>query len=129
MVLEPPSDTTLDAKRAHEEQTLRATLPELKLVASTSTSIQPTRKKKGPKGPNPLSVKKKKPKERSQPGKALASGGKISAGLKRKSDQAVDHDAEVRMHGDGSPIERKQKRRKKSDSDSHCFVDAINEIQ
>jgi U3 small nucleolar RNA-associated protein 23 len=88
----------------------------LKLVASTSTSIQPTRKKKGPKGPNPLSVKKKKPKERPQPGKASASGGEISVGSKRKSDQVVDHDVEVRMHEDGSPIERKLKRRKKSDS-------------
>jgi len=126
MVLEPPSDTTLDAKRANEERTLHATLPEVKSVASTSTSIQPTRKKKGPKGPNPLSVKKKKPKERPQPVKASASGEKVSAGLKRKLDEVVDHDVEVRIR---NPIEKKEKRRKKSDSDSHRLVDAINDVQ
>ena len=90
-------------------------------MASTSTSIQPTRKKKGPKGPNPLSVKKKKPKERPQPGETSASGGKISAGSKRKLEQ-VDHDVEVRIHDD-SPIEQRRKRRKETDSDS------INNVQ
>ena len=105
-------------------------MPELKSVASTSAFIQPTRKKKGPKGPNPLSVKKKKPKERPQSGEASTSGEKISAGSKRKLEQVVDHDVEVRIYDDNdSPIEKKPKRRKKSDSDSHCVVDAINSVQ
>ena len=100
-------------------------MPELKSVAGSSTSIQPTRKKKkGPKGPNPLSVKKKKPKDRPQPGKAPASE-KISAGSKRKFEQVVVN--AVRIHDDDT-IE-KHKRRKKSDSDSHCVVDAINNFQ
>jgi len=118
MVLEPPSDTTLNAKQTNEERTLHATLPELKSVVSTSTSIQPTRKKKkGPKGPNPLSVKKKKPKERPQPSEASASRQKISAGSKRKLEQVVVE------HEDDSPIEKRKRR--KSNSDSH--VDAVFE--
>ena len=105
-------------------------MPELKSVASTSTSVQPTRKKKGPKGPNPLSVKKKKPKEHPQPGKVSTSREKISAGSKRKLEQVDDHDVEVRID-DNAVIEKKQKRRKKSDSDSHCVVDEIkiNNVQ
>ena len=74
-------------------------------------------------------MKKKKPKERPQPGEASTSE-KISAGSKRKLEQVVDHDVEVRIHDDNdSPIEKKLKRRKKSDSDSHCVVDAINSVQ
>jgi U3 small nucleolar RNA-associated protein 23 len=45
--------------------------------------------KKGPKGPNPLSMKKKKPKERPPPGVASTSGENISAGSKRKLEQVV----------------------------------------
>ena len=100
----------------------------MKSVAGSSTSIQPTRKKKkGPKGPNPLSVKKKKPKDLPQPGKAPASE-KISAGSKRKFEQVVVHDVRIHDDDNDSPIE-KHKRRKKSDSDSRCVVDAINNVQ
>jgi len=55
MVLEPISDVTLRAKENKEELKLHATAPEL-----ASTPVEPARKRKGPKGPNPLSVKKKK---------------------------------------------------------------------
>jgi len=123
MVLEPPSDTTLEAKRANEERTLHATLPELK-SASTSTSTQPPRKKKGPKGPNPLSVKKKKPKEHPQPSRrgeakefTSAPGEKVLAGSKRKLEQVVDHDVQqVRING--GPPDMRRKRRKTNDSDA-----------
>jgi hypothetical protein len=75
-------------------------------------------------------MKKKKPKERPQPGEASTSREKISAGSKRKLEQVVDHDVEVRIHDDNaSQIEKKPKRRKKSDPDSHCAVDAINSVQ
>jgi len=102
MVLEPPSDATLSAKHANEERTLHATLPELKSV-SPSTSSQPPRKKKGPKGPNPLSVKKKKLKEHPQPSHR-ASGDKLSAGSKRKLEQVVDDDRD-------NPTKKPRKRR------------------
>jgi len=112
MVLEPPSDTTLNAKLANEERTLHATLPELKSLPSTSTSTQPFRKKKRPKGPNPLSMKKKKPKERPQPASHPSKASEISTGSKRNSEQV-----EIQI-GDGI-TEQKRKRPRKSDSDSH----------
>ena len=126
MVLEPPSDATLNAKHVvsvkyhrfpsiltvlskNEERILHATLPELKSV-SPSTSTQPPRKKKGPKGPNPLSVKKKKPKAHPQP-THRSSGDKFSAGSKRKLEQVVGGD------GDGNDPTKKPKR-EKIDSDT-----------
>ncbi|KAF8078441.1 Fcf1-domain-containing protein [Lyophyllum atratum] len=62
MVLEPPSDLTIETKKAMEEKALQPTTSDMALVGP-STSTEPIRKKKGPKGPNPLSVKKKKPVE------------------------------------------------------------------
>ncbi|KJA26170.1 hypothetical protein HYPSUDRAFT_122833, partial [Hypholoma sublateritium FD-334 SS-4] len=59
MVLEPPSDVTLRAKAAAEDQKLHATAPDLALVGPSTAEDKP-RKRKGPKGPNPLSMKKKK---------------------------------------------------------------------
>jgi len=61
MVLEPPSDATLKIKESTEEQALHPTAPDMAFVP-TKLPAEPLRKKKGPKGPNPLSVKKKKPK-------------------------------------------------------------------
>jgi U3 small nucleolar RNA-associated protein 23 len=80
MVLEPPSDTTLKAKedvsihllsfKYHlytfqaDEKALRPTHSELSTLPSKAP-IELPKKRKGPKGPNPLSVKKKKPAENS----------------------------------------------------------------
>jgi len=57
MILEPPSDKTLEAKTQAERQALGATVSELANLPAESSN--PPRRKKGPKGPNPLSVKKK----------------------------------------------------------------------
>ncbi|KAG1866235.1 Fcf1-domain-containing protein [Suillus tomentosus] len=57
MVLEPPSEATLKAKELTEEQSLRPSAPELATVPRDKPM---PKKRKGPKGPNPLSVKKKK---------------------------------------------------------------------
>jgi U3 small nucleolar RNA-associated protein 23 len=58
MVLEPPSDVTIKAKEATEEQDLHVKPSDLALVGTPNA--EPVKKKrKGPKGPNPLSVKKK----------------------------------------------------------------------
>ncbi|KAF8309573.1 Fcf1-domain-containing protein, partial [Clavulina sp. PMI_390] len=66
MVLEPPSDTTLRAKALQEADAQAAKPTELAAIASTTpvaeSSEPPRKKRKGPKEPNPLSVKKKKPK-------------------------------------------------------------------
>ncbi|KAG5644727.1 hypothetical protein DXG03_007856 [Asterophora parasitica] len=61
MVLEPPSDLTLETKKAMEEKTLLPTASDMTLVGSSTSTELPKKKKRGPKGPNPLSVKKKKP--------------------------------------------------------------------
>ncbi|KAJ7919141.1 PIN domain-like protein [Mycena leptocephala] len=60
MVLEPPSDATIQSKEYKEEQALHPTGSEQQTLTPASTSTEPRKKKKGPKGPNPLSVKKKK---------------------------------------------------------------------
>ena len=99
-------------------------MPELKSVTSTLTSTQPARKKKGPKGPNPLSVKKKKPKERLQPnhkGEALVSGDKLAAGSKRKLDQ-VEFSVREEIHSGCITIKEGRKRRKKDDLDATTGV-------
>ncbi|KAF7306665.1 PIN domain-like protein [Mycena indigotica] len=57
MILEPPSDVTLAAKEKREEHALHATKSE---KTALPTPTEPIKKKKGAKGPNPLSVKKKK---------------------------------------------------------------------
>ncbi|KAF9240950.1 Fcf1-domain-containing protein [Melanogaster broomeanus] len=58
MVLEPPSDITLKTKQQNEEQALEPSVAERATLPSQSPS-DPPRRKKGPKGPNSLSVKKK----------------------------------------------------------------------
>ncbi|KAH6917215.1 PIN domain-like protein [Coprinopsis sp. MPI-PUGE-AT-0042] len=78
MILEPPSDATLRAKHLLEEKNLGATSSsDIKLVKETQPEEAPKKKKKGPKGPNPLSVKKKKV-ELVQPSKGSPS--KLSSG-------------------------------------------------
>ncbi|KIJ21592.1 hypothetical protein PAXINDRAFT_95138 [Paxillus involutus ATCC 200175] len=58
MVLEPPSDITLKTKQQNEEQALGPSIAE-RATLSAQNPRDPSRRKKGPKGPNPLSVKKK----------------------------------------------------------------------
>jgi len=62
MILEPPSKATIDAKESVEEKALHPSAPEIATLPSTAPPEPPKKKRKGPKGPNPLSVKKKKPK-------------------------------------------------------------------
>ncbi|TFK57347.1 Fcf1-domain-containing protein [Heliocybe sulcata] len=63
VILEPPSNATLDKKETEEEQALHVPDAEKAQLPSTDAPNEPPRKKrKGPKGPNPLSVKKKKTK-------------------------------------------------------------------
>ncbi|KAK7064472.1 rRNA-processing protein utp23 [Favolaschia claudopus] len=100
LVLEPASDATKRSKEYREQQALQPTDSEkLGLVASTSS--EPTRKqKKGPKAPNPLSVKKKK--VESTPAANASSKGKerpnsavrnAVVGEKRKRDDADEQEA------------------------------------
>lgn len=71
------------------------------------------RKKKGPKGPNPLSVKKKAPKDRIQEAKkttvAAATEVKVEAGNKRKRQETNGGDLSTETE-----LRPKRKRRHKS---------------
>ncbi|KAF8213376.1 Fcf1-domain-containing protein [Mycena galopus ATCC 62051] len=120
MVLEPPSDATIQSKS--EEQALHATGSEKQsLVPSTSTE-PPRKKKKGPKGPNPLSVKKKKV-EIQPPAKDKGKGKEkprdAAVGEKRKRDVTDDNETTTR---DQQPAEsqdepRRKKKRKRKTAD------------
>ncbi|KAH7924860.1 Fcf1-domain-containing protein [Leucogyrophana mollusca] len=130
MILEPPSDVTLKAKESAEESALHPGAPDSALILSNSA--EPTkRKKKGPKGPNPLSMKKKKvaPPEPStttgqaKTAKVTRTADESPTGSKRKRDSASDdgHDwqADPRPDEAGEDVVRtgkKRKRRRKTTS-------------
>lgn len=104
MVLEPPSHLTIETKEAMEEKALHPTATDMTLVGPSTATEPPRNKKKGPKEPNPLSVKKKKkPIETSTP-KEKAKGNLVDtnrglerslpkAGEKRKRDNDNDEDS------------------------------------
>ncbi|KAG0709045.1 Fcf1-domain-containing protein [Suillus ampliporus] len=120
MVLEPPSEATLKAKELTEEQLLHPSAPEL----ATVPQVKPVQKKrKGPKGPNPLSVKKKKKQPEtsgraSQKSKAETSDTPLSTaglpGQKRKRDSQDDrHEGQSAGMTDGAQDTATTRTRKK----------------
>jgi len=103
MVLEPPSDATLEAKRDTEEKALLPSAPERGQVVGPGAEEPPKKKRKGPKGPNPLSVKKKKVK---------TDDGAQATGSKRKREG--DHSSRLQGDGDnGVTFEDKSKRKRR----------------
>ncbi|KAJ3990540.1 Fcf1-domain-containing protein [Lentinula detonsa] len=105
MILEPPSDTTIRAKALMEQKVLNSTAStETALLASLSTSTEPVpRKKRGPKGPNPLSVKKKKtpnllpqPQLTKSPSKASLDGKDVGSGKQEKGEDKKSDDTHKR---------------------------------
>jgi U3 small nucleolar RNA-associated protein 23 len=58
-------NTTLGKRRRDEEEGMDDMAPQRPAAVSTTDAVSTTKRKKGPKGPNPLSVKK--PKARLQP--------------------------------------------------------------
>jgi len=62
MILEPASDATLHAKQNAERDALAPSTSERVVLKAAIPPTEPTLRKKRPKGPNPLSVKKKAPK-------------------------------------------------------------------
>ncbi|TFY68347.1 hypothetical protein EVJ58_g1058 [Rhodofomes roseus] len=134
MILEPPSKATLEAKESvrrpvysllltaclimsakAEEQVLHPSAPEIATLPSTSTPAEaPKRKMKGPKGPNPLSVKKKKPKaDPSAPNKAANESEQGHAGAKRTRGEDADGNVDGGEEPSSQGAGRKRKRRKK----------------
>ncbi|KAJ6509241.1 Fcf1-domain-containing protein [Mycena vitilis] len=124
MVLEPPSDATIRSKEYAEEQALHPTGSEQVLVRGSSSTEPPRKKKKGPKGPNPLSVKKKKVDVLDKPpakgrGKQTPTPAarQAAVGEKRKRDNADDAEG-VSVGQPAGPQQdapkRKKKRRRKA---------------
>ncbi|KAF9036406.1 hypothetical protein BDZ89DRAFT_1061717, partial [Hymenopellis radicata] len=94
MVLEPPSDKTLQTKSMAEEEALKPLTEADQALVGPKPEEPPKKKKKGPKGPNPLSVKKKKP-----PAPPPSAMPQVKTGEKRKRDD--DHDDDPGQEGSG----------------------------
>ncbi|KAG9314519.1 Fcf1-domain-containing protein, partial [Chiua virens] len=109
MILEPPSEATLKAKQANEEKAFEPSSAELATIRP-DTPDQLPRKRKGPKGPNPLSTKKKVAPRARRPISA-SDNADSSAGQKRKGGE--DEDAT------GTTV-RKRKRRRHATSQVPC---------
>ncbi|KAG6336736.1 hypothetical protein ID866_2341 [Astraeus odoratus] len=104
MILEPPSDKTHEVKTQAEKQALGAPA----LAKPPVESSNPHRRKKGPKGPNPLSVKKKTVRSTD----ARVSRNDVATGLPSRDASSA---GEKRKRGDDEqPVStRKRKRRRK----------------
>ncbi|KAJ7139831.1 Fcf1-domain-containing protein [Mycena epipterygia] len=125
MVLEPPSDATIQSKEHTEEQALHPTGSEQQTLKRPSTSTEPPRKKKkGPKGPNPLSVKKKKVESVAKPAVKDKGKGKEKetpvrdavVGEKRKRDETDDKEGvrlEQQQPSDSQQDEQRRKKKRK----------------
>ena len=117
-----------------EDQKLHATAPDLALVGPSTAAEQP-RKRKGPKGPNPLSMKKKKTIDgpataKPKPPKSSTNTDAISsAGVKRKAEVLSDDEGE----GEDNIIlpqsssSKKRKRRRKA-ANSQNTVQAPSQV-
>jgi len=122
MVLEPPSDSTLRTKALAEEQALHATAPEIALVGTSPSEQLVHKKRKGPKGPNPLSVKKKTstnaPNTKGK-NKPASSVDNARAGVKRQRAESdeIEQTGEVgegleQVNGTSQAAKRRKRRRK-----------------
>ncbi|KAI0762909.1 PIN domain-like protein [Fomes fomentarius] len=115
MILEPPSDTTLRAKALEEEKALHPTAPEAAKLPLAAPEEPPRKKKRGPKGPNPLSVKKKK----SKPGDTTLKKSRDQdavTGQKRKRDVDEDREGPSATQLPESGHKRKRKRKQSATS-------------
>ncbi|VDB99820.1 unnamed protein product [Peniophora sp. CBMAI 1063] len=133
MILEPPSEATLRAKALAEANALGPSTSEaaqLKAVAPQASETPKPKKKKGPKGPNPLSVKKKKASEPTQAKRSalMPKRDAASTGEKRKSIDVGDTGSQVVSGEDTKESEvsghRRKRRRKVASGDNSGDVTA-----
>jgi len=125
VVMEPPSDATLHAKSLADSASQGASTSEIAKIAANKPEEPPKRVKKRAKGPNPLSVKKKKRKDisplpktmkgrKTQPNTSKNEEGIARAGEKRPL--LVEEDditsAEAAVSGPSSRGHRKKRRRR-----------------
>lgn len=138
MILEPASDATLQSKQRvrrvlgcpptlplllirwyilqAEQNALGPSVSEKAMLNAVAPQPEPrVKKKKGPKGPNPLSVKKKTPKHRIQQEKKTtatpaAQDEKVDAGKKRKREEAEGGSGSVSVETESKPKRRRSAR-------------------
>ncbi|KAJ3841061.1 PIN domain-like protein [Lentinula raphanica] len=145
MILEPPSGTTMRAKASLEQNALTSTTPaEKALLSSSSKSTEPpTKKKRGPKQPNPLSVKKKKvtqllPQPMKRPPVTMADGkdkgrkakddvpepsGSTTSDTPKRKYMEDDEGGESNLNVESTGPSHKRKRRRKSAAHTSDSVD------
>ncbi|KAI0274699.1 Fcf1-domain-containing protein [Gloeopeniophorella convolvens] len=119
MILEPASDITMRAKQLAEQDSLGPSSSEKAALHAATPQVEPVKKKKkGPKGPNPLSVKKKVAKptiqeEKKKPNSSVAAQTtSAEVGGKRKRTGGEDVDGVV----ENSQPKHKRRRRHKRGS-------------
>ncbi|KAI0669979.1 Fcf1-domain-containing protein [Trametes maxima] len=124
MILEPPSDVTLRAKALEEEKALHPSAPESATLPTSGVEDPPRKKKKGPKGPNPLSVKKKKPKtDAAKPSKKEESDDtKPQVGEKRKRADDVEAPASTEVRSETTGHRRRRRRKHASNASTEAEV-------
>ncbi|KAJ2918947.1 hypothetical protein MD484_g1374, partial [Candolleomyces efflorescens] len=119
LVLEPPSDATLRKKALAEQKLLGASTSDAALIEASQPDAPPKKvKKKGPKGPNPLSVKKKqtepaqrRPKPNTDKGEARPNE-KVDLG-KRKRDGNDDEGPNPIKEENSTQLESSAKKRRR----------------
>ncbi|CAE6446715.1 hypothetical protein ACGC1H_002910 [Rhizoctonia solani] len=131
MVLEPRSEATIKAKDQSESTNMSVTESEAKVLTSTSapTPAAPAHRRKIAKGPNPLSMKKKKPAVTPEDHKKQLSKSHLSISKpekrKRDSEQARDTSRNnegfveegTLLQGGDSGHKRKRRRKHKASGD------------
>ncbi|KAI0068472.1 hypothetical protein BV25DRAFT_1773973, partial [Artomyces pyxidatus] len=90
MILEPPSDITVRAKVLVQQNAMAPSTSEAAKLKTSAPPPPPVKKRKGPKAPNPLSVKKKKtveqpPKKTKDTTRKVDTGAQGLAGTKQKN--------------------------------------------
>jgi len=112
MILEPMSETSVEVKEKAEQRQMLPSASESAKVAQSKPAEEPPRKKrKGPKGPNPLSVKKKakQPSTPALKGATTEDTDKAGGKRKRAEDGHSDHANPDASSGSGHKRKRHRK--------------------
>ncbi|PIL32042.1 hypothetical protein GSI_06746 [Ganoderma sinense ZZ0214-1] len=126
-ILEPVSDATLRAKALEEDKALHPTKPEAaKLTPTTSAATELPRKKKVPKGPNPLSMKKKKPKPEENVSAAKSEFPDPTAQVGEKRRWQDDDQEEGAMSTKEGSTHKRKRRRKHGGQSSSTGQDPVD---
>ncbi|KIK71200.1 hypothetical protein GYMLUDRAFT_211186 [Collybiopsis luxurians FD-317 M1] len=126
MILEPPSGATLRAKALKEQGALNSTTSaEKALLTSSSTVTEPPKKRLRSKGPNPLSVKKRKkelpPAAKIHDNAQESSNAPAAPGKRKRTDEGNEEGSSGEMNiakGESSSSRRRKRRRKNASSNS-----------